>query len=89
MPNWVAKIRNVKDVGNGSGDVTVDFMCDEQIIKTKCYNFHAGSVTLESGREIIERELRDLKEFSVLSQQVMTMIGLEITLPEDIEENAD
>lgn len=89
MPNWIAKIRNVQDVGNGSGDVTVDFMCDEIVIKTKCYNFHAGSTTLESGREVIEKELRALKEFAALSEQVKTMVGLEIQLPEDIEENGN
>lgn len=85
MSDWKAKIVNVQDAGDGRGNVTVEFYCGEEVVKRKVYEFHANGMTLEQGAEVIQRDLRNLKEFAALAAQVQQMVGFEIKLPEDVQ----
>lgn len=80
---WKAVIQSVQDVGNGTGDVHVEFRNGDVVVRQKSYNFTAGQVTLESAREVVLTDLRALATFDKLIQKAQSLIGHEVILSDD------
>ena len=77
MP-WKASIREVRDVGNSTGDVTVEFLEDGITKLRKTYNFHHGT-DRATVMQTIRADIRSVKSFQVLVGQLQNLIDTDIT----------
>lgn len=82
---WKAVLEQVRDIGNGSGDVTWGLYNGETRIKGVTKNYHAGQCDIESGKQEVINELMGLIAFEAIAAKVQSLVGVEVVIPDEVE----
>ena len=79
---WKAKIKEIRDIGNGTADVTVDYFDDinPEVSISRNYNFHASEDILEVARSQIISDLKSYKTFDDIKKTIGELVGSELTI---------
>lgn len=77
---WKAKIIDVRDVGNGTADVTIRYKFGDKEF-SRSYNIHAQSYqTPQSFEDFIRSELTSLTLFEDVYASIESLIDIDISL---------